>query len=51
LGRWPDLEHPLQWVADGRPPGHLAFQVDLWNAEGKLPGNLVDVTTRQKDIQ
>jgi NTE family protein len=43
---------PLQWVADGPTrQDTLAFQVDLWNAEGKLPGNLVDVTTRQKDIQ
>ncbi|MFX6899583.1 patatin-like phospholipase family protein, partial [Acinetobacter baumannii] len=43
---------PLQWVADGPTrQDTLAFQVDLWSAEGNLPGNLVDVTTRQKDIQ
>ena len=29
----------------------LAFQVDLWSARGKLPGNLAEVATRQKEIQ
>lgn len=28
----------------------LAFQVDLWSARGKMPGNLLDVAERQKDI-
>ncbi|WP_246793273.1 patatin-like phospholipase family protein [Burkholderia perseverans] len=29
----------------------LAFQVDLWNARGPLPGTLADVTERMKDVQ
>ncbi len=28
----------------------LAFQVDLWSARGELPGNLLDVLERQKEI-
>src|SRR6185437_149517 len=42
---------PLQWVAANRPPDTLAFQVDLWNAQGQLPNTLVEVATRQKEIQ
>ncbi len=43
---------PLQWVVDGETrQDTLAFQVDLWSAEGKVPGNLVEVATRQKEIQ
>jgi len=43
---------PLQWVVDYGPrQDTLAFQVDLWSARGELPGNLVDVATRQKEIQ
>ena len=43
---------PLQWVLDYGPrQDTLAFQVDLWNARGELPGNLVEVATRQKEIQ
>ncbi|WP_414448753.1 DUF3734 domain-containing protein [Burkholderia sp. 22PA0099] len=29
----------------------LAFQVDLWNARGPLPGTLADVAERTKDVQ
>ncbi len=29
----------------------LAFQVDLWNARGELPGNIAQVETRRKEIQ
>lgn len=29
----------------------LVFQVDLWNARGDLPTNLLDVAERQKEIQ
>jgi NTE family protein len=29
----------------------LAFQVDLWNAQGALPRNLAEVATRHKEIQ
>src|SRR5216684_1305912 len=42
---------PLQWVAANRPPDTLAFQVDLWNAQGQLPSTLAEVATRQKEIQ
>jgi NTE family protein len=42
---------PLQWLAANRPPDTLAFQVDLWNAQGQLPSTLAEVATRQKEIQ
>jgi NTE family protein len=43
---------PLQWVFDDRPrQDTLAFQVDLWNARGELPRNLIDAEVRQKEIQ
>jgi len=29
----------------------LAFQVDLWSAKGRLPDDLMEVSSRQKDIQ
>jgi len=43
---------PLQWVLDSRPRADtLAFQVDLWNARGDLPRDLLEAETRQKDIR
>ena len=43
---------PLQWVLDNVPrQDTLAFQVDLWNARGELPGNVGQVETRRKEIQ
>jgi len=43
---------PLQWVFEyGQRQDTLAFQVDLWSARGEFPGNLVEVATRQKEIQ
>jgi NTE family protein len=43
---------PLQWVVDSHPHRDtLAFQVDLWNARGKLPRTIPEVATRQKEIQ
>jgi NTE family protein len=43
---------PLQWVfEDGQRQDTLAFQVDLWSARGEFPGDLAEVTTRQKEIQ
>jgi NTE family protein len=43
---------PLQWVLDNMPRQNtLAFQVDLWNARGELPGNVAQVETRRKEIQ
>ncbi len=42
---------PLQWVLQFGPrQDTLVFQVDLWNARGCLPHNLVDVETRRKEI-
>jgi len=43
---------PLQWVLDSRPRRDtLAFQVDLWNAQGELPRNLLDADVRAKEIR
>ena len=43
---------PLEWVLESEPRANtLAFQVDLWNARGKRPGNLGEVETRRKEIQ
>jgi len=42
---------PLQWVLDSRPRRDtLALQVDLWNARGMLPKDLIEVEVRQKEI-
>ena len=42
---------PLQWVLQFGPrQDTLVFQVDLWNARGSLPRNVVDVETRRKEI-
>ncbi|MBX9399715.1 patatin-like phospholipase family protein [Lysobacter sp. BMK333-48F3] len=43
---------PLSHVLASSPRRHtLVFQVDLWNARGELPQNLLDVAERQKEIQ
>ena len=43
---------PLQWVLDHRPRRDtLAFQIDLWNAQGELPRNLADADVRVKEIR
>jgi NTE family protein len=43
---------PLTYVVDQRPlTTALMVQVDLFKAEGELPGNLDQVLERQKDIQ
>ena len=43
---------PLQWVLDSLPrQDTLAFQVDLWNARGDFPCNLLESETRQKEIR
>jgi NTE family protein len=42
---------PLEWVLDARPRRDmLAFQVDLWNARGELPKDMIEVEVRQKEI-
>jgi predicted acylesterase/phospholipase RssA len=43
---------PLQWVVEGEPRRDtLAFQVDLWNARGEFPRNMLEVVTREKEIR
>ena len=43
---------PLQWVVDGEiRQDTLAFQVDLWSAQGSIPSNISGAITRQKEIQ
>ena len=43
---------PLSQVFDTEPRrDSLVFQVDLWNAQGELPQNLMDVAEREKEIQ
>jgi len=43
---------PLSYVLSTEPRRDtLAFQVDLWSAKGRLPDDLMEVTSRQKDIQ
>ena len=43
---------PLQYVIEYYPRrSHLIFQVDLFPARGALPGNLNEVTERDKDIR
>jgi NTE family protein len=43
---------PLQWVVQDRPMRDtVAFQVDLWSAQGLLPRDLTEVAMRQKEIQ
>jgi NTE family protein len=42
---------PLEWVLGSRPRRDtLAFQVDLWNACGELPKDMIAVEVRQKEI-
>jgi NTE family protein len=42
---------PLEWVLDSRPRRDtLAFQVDLWNARGELPKDMIEVEVRHKEI-
>jgi len=43
---------PLQWVLDDRPrKDTLIFQLDLWNARGELPRDLMAIDRRQKEIR
>jgi NTE family protein len=42
---------PLEWVLDSQPRRDtLAFQVDLWNARGELPKDMMEVEVRHKEI-
>lgn len=43
---------PLSRVLNSEPRRDtLTFQIDLWSAKGRLPYDLMDVASRQKDIQ
>lgn len=43
---------PLQWVLESQPrQDTLAFQVDLWNAKGDYPTDLISQDIRLKDIR
>ena len=44
---------PLQYVLDGPTPRSdmIVFQIDLFNASGPLPGTLLDVGQREKEIR
>jgi NTE family protein len=42
---------PLQRMLDCRPHQDIAFQVDLWSADGELPRDLSEANVRQKEIQ
>jgi NTE family protein len=42
---------PLSRVLSGEPCDTLTFQIDLWSAKGRVPYDLMEVSSRQKDIQ
>jgi len=51
-----EIEGEHYWdggLVSNSPPGRdtLAFQIDLWNARGELPRNLIEADTRQKEIR
>ncbi|WP_194473052.1 patatin-like phospholipase family protein [Bradyrhizobium sp. CCBAU 51753] len=42
---------PLSRVLSGEPCDTLTFQIDLWSAKGRVPYDMMEVSSRQKDIQ
>jgi NTE family protein len=43
---------PLQWIVESEPRRDtLAFQVDLWSAQGEFPRTMLDAMTREKEIR
>ena len=42
---------PLSRVLSGEPCDTLTFQIDLWSARGRVPHDMMEVSSRQKDIQ
>ncbi|MBR0796255.1 patatin-like phospholipase family protein [Bradyrhizobium jicamae] len=42
---------PLSRVLSAEPCDTLTFQVDLWSARGRVPHDMMEVSSRQKDIQ
>jgi NTE family protein len=43
---------PLQWVFDQEPRmDTLAYQVDLWSAQGEMPADITEVMAREKEVR
>jgi NTE family protein len=42
---------PLEWLAAASDRDMLVFQVDLWSARGHFPRNMMEASTRLKEIQ
>lgn len=42
---------PLSRVMSGDARDTLTFQIDLWSARGRVPYDMMEVSSRQKDIQ
>ncbi|MCP3393446.1 patatin-like phospholipase family protein [Bradyrhizobium sp. CCGB12] len=42
---------PLSRVLSGDARKALTFQIDLWSAKGRVPYDMMEVSSRQKDIQ
>ncbi|GLR84084.1 patatin-like phospholipase family protein [Bradyrhizobium iriomotense] len=42
---------PLSRVLSGDARDTLTFQIDLWSARGRVPHDMMEVSSRQKDIQ
>jgi NTE family protein len=42
---------PLSRVLSSEQRDILTFQIDLWSARGRVPGDLMELSSRQKDIQ
>ncbi|MGY3602687.1 MULTISPECIES: DUF3734 domain-containing protein [unclassified Bradyrhizobium] len=42
---------PLSRILSSEPRDTLTFQVDLWSARGRVPNDMMEVSSRQKDIQ
>lgn len=42
---------PLHRVLSSEPRDTLTFQIDLWSAKGRVPYDMMEVSSRQKDIQ
>jgi NTE family protein len=42
---------PLSRVLSSEPRDTLTFQIDLWSARGRVPHDMMEVSSRQKDIQ
>jgi NTE family protein len=42
---------PLSRVLSGEPRDTLTFQIDLWSARGRVPHDMMEVSSRPQDIQ